>query len=417
MAKSWKKVIKSTSQDSPKTSGESDSLDSVQLTLDEITAQNEELAELMKERQALENEMNALIQTQKTETTDPRFSGPIESFKTKKKQENQRSIHKKLLEQRISRKNNELREWSEKNKRLKEKLALQKRALQKKEAEKKQEYKRPAKPDKQKVVSQDSSKKWSDVSFTRKAKTINPEKKKTSRKKTPETLFTRKLKKENEPIKEKQKPLPDSFELKDIQNLKERFDLDSRLKLPSYPEKERNERFFSEKAERTKPGGEKKKEKSPVAEALKSVAEFNRPAATKKKEPLKELLRLPSVRDKWEEKRNAKREELKEKIGLQKLSDKLNEIKRFASPPEMDKGLKTAIPEFKTPDVQDLEKQFSFEERQNKLAENASSKKNEKKEEERREKLKEDARIKKKAEKEREEREERRKERKKEKYS
>ena len=48
MAKSWKKVIKSDTPDSQKNSGESASLDSVQLTLDEITAQNEELAELMK---------------------------------------------------------------------------------------------------------------------------------------------------------------------------------------------------------------------------------------------------------------------------------------------------------------------------------------------------------------------------------
>lgn len=415
MAKSWKKVIKSDTPDSQKNSGESASLDSVQLTLDEITAQNEELAELMKERQALENEMNALLQAQKRETTDSRFSGSIESFQTKKQQENQRSIHKKLLEQRISRKNNELKEWSEKNKRLKEKLAFQKRALQKKKAEKKQEFKRPDKPEKQKTTPRDTNKKWGDVNFMRKAKPVSQEK--TRRKKVSEMLFPDKPKKSSEPAKEKQKPLPDSFELKDIQNLKERFDLDSRIKLPPLSGKERNESVLPEKAERTKPEKEKQKEKSPVTEALKSFSEFNRPATAKKKEPLKELVRLPSLRDKWEEKRNAKRDELKEKIGLQKLSDKLSEIKRFATLPGMDKGEKPAIPEFKAPEIQNLEKPFSFEEKQDKIAENASVKKQEKKEEERREKLKEDARVKRKAEKQQEEREQLRKERKKEKYS
>lgn len=415
MAKSWKKVIKSDTPDSQKNSGESASLDSVQLTLDEITAQNEELAELMKERQVLENEMNALLQAQKRETTDSRFSGSIESFQTKKQQENQRSIHKKLLEQRISRKNNELKEWSEKNKRLKEKMAFQKRVLSKKKAEKKQELKRPDKPEKQKTTPRDTTKKWGDVNFTRKAKPVSQEK--TRKKKAPETLFFDKPKKSSESVKEKQRPLPDSFELKDIQNLKERFNLDSRIKLPSLPGKERHESVLPEKAERTKPEKERQKEKSPVAEALKSFSEFNRPATTKKKEPIKELVRLPSVRDKWEEKRNAKRDELKEKIGLQKLSDKLSEIKRFATLPGMDKGEKSAIPEFKTPEIQDLEKPFSFEEKQDKIAENSSLKKQEKKEDERREKLKEDARVKRKAEKQQEEREQLRKERKKEKYS
>lgn len=417
MAKSWKKVIKNDTPDSQKNSGESASLDSVQLTLDEITAQNEELAELMKERQTLENEMNALLQAQKRETTDSRFSGSIESFQTKKQQENKRSIHKKLLEQRISRKNNELKEWSEKNKRLKEKLAFQKRVLSKKKTEKKQEFKRPDKPEKQKTTPRDTAKKWGDVNFTRETKPVNQEKIKTRRKKAQETLFFDKPKKSSEPVKEKQKPLPDSFELKDIRNLKDRFDLDSRIKLPPLSGKERNESVLPEKAERIKPKKEKQKEKSPVTETLKSFSEFNRPATAKKKEPLKELVRLPSVRDKWEEKRNAKRDELKEKIGLQKLSDKLSEIKRFATLPGMDKGEKPTIPEFKTPEIQNLEKPFSFEEKQDKIAENASVKKQEKKEEERREKLKEDARVKRKAEKQQEEREQLRKERKKEKYS
>ena len=138
MAKSWKKVIKSDTPDSQKNSGESASLDSVQLTLDEITAQNEELAELMKERQALENEMNALLQAQKRETTDSRFSGSIESFQTKKQQENKRSIHKKLLEQRISRKNNELKEWSVVKKQASEgKTGFPEKSIAEKESRKK----------------------------------------------------------------------------------------------------------------------------------------------------------------------------------------------------------------------------------------------------------------------------------------
>ena len=132
MAKSWKKLLKPTDSDSQNAIGDDNALNHFQRTLDEIASQHEELNELLKERQSLENGMNSLLQSSDP-VTDPRFAGSIESFKHKREKEKNRAAQKKKLEERILSKSKELEQWTEKQQRLKEKLVLQKKLLQRKE--------------------------------------------------------------------------------------------------------------------------------------------------------------------------------------------------------------------------------------------------------------------------------------------
>uniref|UniRef100_UPI00260344D9 hypothetical protein n=1 Tax=Fluviicola sp. TaxID=1917219 RepID=UPI00260344D9 len=77
MAKSWKKLVNPANSDANGAAGRN-SLNDVQLTLDEIASQNLELNNLLKERQSLENEMGQLIQSSNPAVEDPRFAGSIE---------------------------------------------------------------------------------------------------------------------------------------------------------------------------------------------------------------------------------------------------------------------------------------------------------------------------------------------------
>ena len=85
MTKSWKKLVKATDSNSNNTS--ENSLSTIQSTLNEIAAQNEELDHLLKERQSLEKEMGNLIQSNNPVAEDPRFSGTIESLSSKREKE------------------------------------------------------------------------------------------------------------------------------------------------------------------------------------------------------------------------------------------------------------------------------------------------------------------------------------------
>lgn len=424
MAKSWKKLIKPEQTNPNKESGEDPSLESVQLTLDEIALQNDELSELLKERQELEEQMNAMIETKKSEKEDPRFSGIVESFKTKREKEKKRSDQKKKLEEQLAQKNKEVEKWSDNQKRLREKLALQKRLLQKKESlkEKLPERKRKKQTDSEpefnrKNEPDKAEKKWFDTDFVRKKKSFIQEKKEELKKSVKsldklDPTSLNKLKEKVGVIKELKKKIPDSLELKDLKNLHKRLNLD-----PIRPEKLFNR---NQEGEKSVDNQAKKSKKQSVQESLKKLdkvfPEFNR-SEGKKKEQAEKPLRIATIRDKWEEKRTQKQAELKEKIGLDKLSDKLNELKRFDSMPGMDKEQKMDFPELKIPKISDLGKELSFDDKQKKLAENLEAKKAEKKEEERKERLKEDVRMKKKSEKESEERAQKKKERKKEKYT
>ena len=81
MTKSWKKLVKTTDSDSKNNS--ENSFSNSQFTLDEIASQNQKLEDLLKERQSLENEMGNLLQSNNPVAENPRFTGTIESFKSK----------------------------------------------------------------------------------------------------------------------------------------------------------------------------------------------------------------------------------------------------------------------------------------------------------------------------------------------
>jgi hypothetical protein len=97
MAKSWKKLVKTSDSDS----NNEQSFHHSQLSLDHIASQNQELDDLLKERKMLENEMGDLLQTNNPVAEDPRFSGTIESFKSKREKEKKRAAQKKKLEERL----------------------------------------------------------------------------------------------------------------------------------------------------------------------------------------------------------------------------------------------------------------------------------------------------------------------------
>jgi hypothetical protein len=274
--------------------------------------------------------------------------------------------------------------------------------------------------------SEKSDKKWFHIDFVRQSKKRIDEKKTrlkeqlNSLKKTSPLdkldlsgLKKPKVKVEDIPLnRPEQKTLLDRFQLKDLQKLSEKLNLDNNHSKEQFPTNSESKKFPVEK-----PKNQGKRDfKETVNKWEKRFSEFNRPEEKKKKQE-KSPLKIATIRDKWEEKRTRKQEELKQQMGLQKLADKLNELKSFDSFPGMEKEQKVDFPEFKIPEISDLGKELSFEDRKKKLTENLEAKSAEKKDEDRRERLKEDARMKKKSEKEREERAQKNKERKKEKYT
>ncbi len=360
MTKSWKKLVKTTDLDSNNES--ENSFSNIQLTLNEIAAQNQELDDLLKERQSLENEMGNLLQSNNPVEENPRFSGTIESFKSKREKEKNRAARKKKLEERLLKKSKEIEKWEKNLDRLKEKLALQRKSLLKKGTEQDPSTSQKAPKPKEKS----SVKRWFDTKQIRKKKDVIERKKK---------VLT-------EPI-EKVKQIPDK-----IRELKPKLD----------PFGQKDLVKFQKKLDQ-----EKKTEVIPTR-----------------------IRRIKDDWDEKHEIRKEKlKERLKEKVPVKKLSEKLEETKRFGQSVKSDiknsvESLESKMPEIKEM-TEKLEKELSLDDRQNKISENAAAKKaeqkeNEQKETERRERLKERFLSRKKAERKEEERSSRKKERKNEKY-
>lgn len=357
MTKSWKKLVKTNESGSNNES--ENSFSNIQLTLDEIASQNQELDHLLKERQSLENEMGNLLQSNNPVEENPRFSGTIESFKSKREKEKNRAAQKKKLEERLLKKSKELEKWEENQERLREKLALQRKTLPKKETE--QDPSTSLKAPKSTKKSSDEKRRFKTDLIRKKKDAI--EKKKVL------TEKIRKVEKVPEIIKELKKPL-DAFGQKDLVKFQKK--LDQEKKTAEIPTRIR----------RIKDDWDEKRET--------------------RKEKLREKVTVKKLSDKLEElKRFGQSTKTDIKDSVEFLESKVPEIKELT-----DK----------------LEKELSLDDRQNNLSENASAKKTEQKEAEqkeieRREKRKEQLLSRKKAERKEEERSNRKKERKNEKYT
>lgn len=413
MAKSWKKLVQPTGPDSPKETGEAVSLDNIQLTLDEIAAQNDELNTLLRERQELENQMQSLLHAQKPEAEDPRFSAAVDSFKTKREQEAKRSKLKQKLEEKLARKNKEVSQQEEKRQLLKEKLNRQKKALKEQEAarweQKRSRQKDHSEPERKKTIG-DSTQSWFDTNFVRRKKAKEVERQ--SKVKTEK--IRSQVKKVESFIKRPGKPKEtDPFQMRDLQKLAARLNPSENNAdkpvitdfLSSRKKKQSETDTFRERAP-------KKQEPERVFPA------FNKPYRKKESEPV----RLNSLRDTWAEKREQKQQELKEQLKLQRLAEKMEELKRFPAMPGMENQEAIRFPELTIPDLPGLSQkkdsqETSPEEREQKSKERSARKKDEQKDEERRNRMKHESRMQKKAERDEEERARRRKEKKKEKYA
>lgn len=350
MTKSWKKLVKTTDSNN----GSEDS-DNIQLTLNEIAAQNQELDDLLKERQSLENEMGNLLQSSNPVEENPRFTGTIESFKSKREKEKNRVAQKKKLEERLLQKNKELEQWEKNQNRLKEKLTLQKKSLQKKETA--QDSSTSQNTPKSREKSPDPN--WFKTDFVRKQKDVIEKKRKV------QTEQFKEVAKIPEKIKDL-KPLLDEFGQKDLVKFQKKLDPENKIaEIPT-------------RIRRIKDEWDEKRETQ--------------------KEKLREKLNVKKLSEKLEEAKRfgqSVKSEIKDSLGA--LEEKVPEIKELT-----DK----------------LEKELSLDDRNNKVSENASSKKSEEKEAEqketeRKEKLKERFLSKKKAERKEEERSNRKKEQKK----
>jgi hypothetical protein len=360
MTKSWKKLVKTTDSDSIRETGKKSSLNDIQLTLDEIASQNQELGELLDERQSLENEMGNLLQSNNPVEENPRFTGTIESFKSKREKEKNRAVQKRKLEERLLKKSKELEQWEQNQKRLKEKLALQKKSLQKKETAQGSSTSQNAPKSKEKSSDPNRFK----TDFIRKQKDVIEKEKKvqTERIKTVATI--------PEKIKERKAPL-DEFGQKDLVKFQKKLNQEKKTAVIPTPQIRKIKDNWDEKRENQK---EKLREKITVRKLSEKLEELKRFAP-----PSKEDI----------------------KNSLESLESKVPEIKDL---------------------TKTLEKDLSLEDRQNNLSENASAKKAEQKETEekevqRRERQKEELLSRKKTERKEEERSNRKKERKNEKYT
>ncbi|TSJ41532.1 hypothetical protein [Fluviicola chungangensis] len=356
MTKSWKKLVKTTDFDSNTAS--ENSFSNIQLTLDELAAQNQELDHLLKERQSLENEMGNLLQSNNPVEENPRFTGTIESFKSKREKEKKRAAQKKKLEERLLKKSKELEKWEENQARLKEKLALQRKSLSKKETEQDPSTSLKA----PKSTKNSSEKRWFDTNTIRKKKDVIERVKKVP------TEQIKKVKQIPEKIREL-KPSFDLFGQKDLVKFQKKLD------------QEKKTAVIPTQVRKIKDDWDEKREAA--------------------KAKLKEKIHLKKLEEKLEEtKRFGQSVKAAVNDSIGSLESKDPQIKEMT-----DK----------------LKKELSMDDRQNNLSENASAKKAEQKEAEqkdteRREKLKERFLSRKKAEQKEEKRSSRKKERKNEKY-
>ena len=353
MAKSWKNLVKTTDSDS-----NNEHSFNVQLTLDQLAAQNQELDDLLKERKSLENEMGDLLQPTNPVAEDPRFSGTIESFKNKREKEKKRAAQKRKLEERLLKNSKELKIWEQTQDRLREKLALKKKSLLKKETEQdpSTSIKAP------KSLKKDPEKKWFDTN------SIRAKKDEIERKKKVLTEEIKKLEKVPDKIRELKTTL-DSFGQKDLVKFQNKLDSG--------------------------------KETAAISTRIRRIKDDWDERRETQKEKLREKLNVKKLSEKLEETKRfgqSVKSEIKDSLGS--LEEKVPEIKDLT-----DK----------------LEKELSLDDRLNNLSENTSSKKSAEKEAEqkdtsRREKLKDQFISKKRADRKEEERSSRKKERKNEKY-
>nr|WP_294858917.1 hypothetical protein [uncultured Fluviicola sp.] len=356
MTKSWKKLVKTTDFDSNNES--ENSFSSIQLTLDEIASQNRELDELLKERQSLENEMGNLLQSTDPVAEDPRFTGTIESFRSKREKEKNRAAQKKKLEERLLKKSKEIEMWEKNQDRLKRKLALQRKTLPKKETEQDPSTSLKA----LKSTKKGSGELWSDTNLIRKKK---------------------------DEIERKKKVLTD--EIKKVTKVPEQI-RKLKTELDSLGQKDLAK--FQKKLEQVKTAAE-------LPTRIRRIKDDWNERRETEKEKLREKVSVKKLSEKLEE---AKR------FGQKVKSDVKDSLE----------SLESKVPEMK--DLTDkLEKELSLDDRQNNLSENASAKKaeqreTEEKETELREKRKLEFLSRKKAERKEEERSNRKKERKNEKY-
>lgn len=359
MAKSWKKLVKTTDSDSNTKTGGEAAFNNIQLTLEEISSQNQELNHLLKERQSLENEMGDLLQSSNPVSEDPRFAGSIESFKNKREKEKNRTAQKKKLEERILNKNKELEKWEKNQQRLKEKLAFQKKSLQKKETEQDPSTSLKA----SKSTKESSGRLWSETNSMRKKKDVIEKVKKV------QTEYIDPAVNVSEKIKER-KAAPDTFGQKDLVKFRKKLD---QVKTPKE-----------------------------IPTRIRTIKDDWLEKREAKQEELKEKISLQKLSDKLEEMKRFSTISKPEGMDLPEFPEpKLPDIKELTDT---------------------LEKEISLDDRQNKASENASAKKaeqkeNEQKETERRERRKEGLLSRKKAERKEEERFTRMKERKKDKYT
>jgi hypothetical protein len=357
MTKSWKKLVKTTDSDSKNES--ENSFSNTQFTLDEIASQNQKLEDLLKERQSLENEMGNLLQSNNPVEENPRFTGTIESFKSKREKEKNRAAQKKKLEERLLKKSKELKKWEETQDRLREKLTLKNRSLQKEETKQDPSTSQKAR----KSITKSSEKLWS------KSKSIRKEKDVIERKKKVQTELIEKVKKVPEKIEELKKPI-DAFGQKDLVKFQQKLD--------------------------------QVKETADIPKKIRRIRDDWDEKHETRKEKLKEKVAIKKLSEKLEETKRfgqSVKSEIKDSLGS--LESKVPEIKEM---------------------TEKLEKELSLDDRQNKVSENASAKKaaqkeTEQKETERRERLKERFLSRKKAERKEEERSSRKKERKNDKYN
>lgn len=356
MTKSWKKLVKTNGSD-PQNESEN-SFSNNQFTLDEIASQNQKLEDLLKERQSLENEMGNLLQSNNPVEENPRFTGTIESFKSKREKEKNRAAQKKKLEERLLKKSKELKKWEEAQDQLREKLTLKKKPLSKKETEQGPSTSLKAR----RSIKERSEKLWS------KTKTVRKEKDVIERRKKVQTEGIEKVKGVPDKIRELKKPI-DAFGQKDLVKFQQKLD----------PVKETAD--IPKKIRRIKDDWDEKREIQ--------------------KEKLREKVGFKKLSEKLEEvKRFGQSTKSEIKNSLKSLESKAPEIREL---------------------TENLEKEVSLDDRLSKVSENASAKKSEQKEAEqkeaeRREKRKERLLSIRKAERKEEERSSRKKERKNEKY-
>jgi hypothetical protein len=318
MAKSWKNIIR-TSSESNDNSTEKDA--SQQISLDEILKSNEEMDALMKERRELEEKVQGLLGTEKPKESNPRFPNlDIPSFKQKRQDEQQRQDFKKNLERRhlqkkIEDKTREINLWKKRREELvaKAKLKIQEAKRKENELYEKLDKVRQFNTKKDNFIDR-GAKKLTDAldakfNFDRQKKSKENEDQERQRKKVVPDFIKKRLEKNKEYQKFIDRRDAIKNKLKDIRNYKEKIDA-------------------------------KKEELKRVTCNPKDAINFGKKALsdTKKKyEKAKEdILKIRKIKDNWQEKREKLKTKIKEKTSFEKQREKLRERAKLKELDQLD---------------------------------------------------------------------------------